>query len=64
MRAESGDALVVELPGRRFVAIQSLDPWTDDEPTNALPKSNPAFRALVEQSKASGRKPFVPAQPK
>ena len=56
---DSGEALVVELPDHRLVAIQPLD--TDDEAdplVSDLIETNPAFRALLEKSRASARKPF------
>ncbi len=55
---DSGEALVVELPDHRLVAIQGLEPNEDDDLVDRLLESNPAFRALVEKSKASPRKPF------
>jgi hypothetical protein len=58
--ADSGDAFVVALPDQRLVTIQSIDPSEDDALTSELLESNPAFRALVEKSKASSRKPFQP----
>ncbi|MBI1903402.1 MAG: hypothetical protein HYS13_20055 [Planctomycetia bacterium] len=58
---DSGRALVVELPDHRLVAIQSLEPSNgDDSLIDDLIESNPSFRALLEKSKASPRKPFVP----
>jgi hypothetical protein len=59
---ESGEALVVELPDHRLVSIQGLEPDEDDDLVDRLIESNPAFRALIEKSKASPRKPF-PAKP-
>ena len=58
--ADSGEALVVELPDQRLVAIQPLDPSEEDSLTSGLLESDPAFRALVAKSKASERKPFMP----
>ena len=58
--ADSGDAVVVELPDQRLVALQPLDPGEDDALTSELLESNPAFRELVAKSKASARKPFRP----
>ena len=55
---DSGEALVVELPDHRLVSIQSLEPDGEDDLVDRLLKSNPAFRALVEKSKASPRRPF------
>ena len=45
----------------RLVAIHPLDPAADDDLTDDLLASNPAFRALVAKSAASPRKPFTPA---
>jgi hypothetical protein len=56
--ADSGEALVVELPDQRLLAIQPLDPSEDDSLMDELLKSNPAFQSLVANSKASPRKPF------
>jgi hypothetical protein len=55
---DSGEAMVVELPDHRLVAIQGLEPDEDDDLVDRLIESNPAFRALVRKSKASPRKPF------
>ena len=57
--ADSGQALVVELPDQRLVAIQPLDASDDDALTSELLESNAEFRALVAKSKASPRKPFI-----
>jgi len=56
--ADSGATVVVQLPDQRLLAIQPLDPTEDDDLVNELLASDPAFRALVEKSKASPRKPF------
>jgi hypothetical protein len=56
--ADAGSILVVELPDKRLVAIQSLEAAEDDDLVNELIASNPAFRDLVERSKAGPRKPF------
>ncbi len=56
--AESGQTLIVELPDRRLVAIQSLEPNEDDSLADKLLASNPRFQALVKKSKAGPRKPF------
>ena len=61
--ADSGQTLVVELPGDRLLAIQSLDPGADDSLMDELLASNPKFQALVAKSKASPRKPFAGAGP-
>jgi hypothetical protein len=58
--ADSGQVLVVELPGHRHVAIQPLEPTEDDDLTSELLESNPAFQALIAKSKASPHEPFVP----
>jgi hypothetical protein len=55
----SGAAFVVELPGRRLIAIQSLEPAEDDSLARELLASNAAFQALVAKSKASPRKPLL-----
>ncbi len=55
---DSGEAMVVELPDHRLVSIQGLEPDEDDDLVNRLIESNPAFRELIEKSKASPRKPF------
>ena len=54
---DSGQPLVVEMPDHRLVSIQALQ---DDSLVDELLESNPAFRALVEKSKASPRRPFAP----
>jgi hypothetical protein len=59
--ADSGEAVVVELPDQRLLAIQALDPADDDSLIDELLQSNPAFQALVARSKAGPRKPFPPA---
>ena len=55
---DSGGVLVVELPDHRLVSIRSLEPDEDDDLVDRLSESNPEFRALVEKSKASPRRPF------
>jgi hypothetical protein len=57
---DSGAALVVELPDHRLVSIQGLEPDGDDDLVDRVLESNAEFRALVEKSKASPRKPFNP----
>ncbi|HEV7223000.1 MAG TPA: hypothetical protein VGN42_09895 [Pirellulales bacterium] len=57
--ADSGQAFVVELPDKRLVAIQSLEPAEDDSLASELLASNTAFQKLVAKSKAGPRKPFV-----
>ena len=58
--ANSGVMIVVELPGDRLVAIQSLEPDEDDDLIDRLIETNPKFRAMLARSKASPREPFVP----
>jgi len=58
--ADSGDAVVVQLPDQRLIAIQPLDPAVDDDLTSELLESNAEFQALVAKSKASPRKAFKP----
>ncbi len=53
---DSGQSLVVELPNHGLVSIQPVEP--DDDLANDLIEHNPAFRALLEKSLASGREPF------
>ena len=57
--AESGQTVVVEMPDRRLMAIQSLDPQEDDALMDELLASNPKFQELVAKSKRSPRKPFL-----
>ena len=58
-RCDSGQALVVELPDHRLVAIQPLDAEDEDDSlVSELIETNPAFRALLERSRAGTRKPF------
>jgi hypothetical protein len=58
--AESGQTLVVEMPDRRLLAIQLLDPNEDDSLMDELLASNPKFQGLVRKSKAGPRKRFSP----
>ena len=60
--ADSGRPVVVELPDHRLVAIQGLEPPGDDDLTDQLLQTNPAFQALVAKSAASPRKPFAPGR--
>jgi hypothetical protein len=46
------------LPDHRLVSIQGLESDDDDDLVDRLLESNSAFRALVEKSKASPRRPF------
>jgi hypothetical protein len=58
--ADSGQAIVVELPDQRLIAIQGVDTSQDDSLVDDLLQSNPAFQALVARSRATPRKPFAP----
>ena len=58
--ADSGRAVVVELPDRRLVSIQPLELGEDDDLTSRLLETDRAFQALVAKSKSSPRKPFAP----
>ena len=60
--ADSGQAIVVELPDQRLLAIQPLDSAQDDSLVDELLQSNAGFQSLVAKSKASARKPF-PSSP-
>jgi len=52
--------VVVELPDHRFVAIQPLDTHDEDDTLiSDLIEKDAEFRALVEKSAASPRKPFA-----
>src|SRR5687768_6287651 len=54
---DTGQTLVVELPDRREVSIEPVQP--DDDLVDELIATNPAFRAMLEKSAASLTKPFV-----
>jgi hypothetical protein len=56
--ADSGVAMVVELPDRRLVALQPLESSKSDDLVSDLLESNPSFQNLVANSKAAPRKPF------
>jgi hypothetical protein len=56
---DSGLSLIVELPDHRFVSIQTLEPAEDDSLVDELLQSSPSFRAMVEKSKTSPRRPFL-----
>ena len=58
--ADQGQALVVELPDHRLIAIQSLDAVDDDALIDELLKPNEGFREMVARSKAGPRRPFRP----
>ena len=57
--ADSGEAVVVELPDQRLLAIQPLDTQEEDSLIDELLQTDPTFQALVEKSKVSPRKPFA-----
>jgi c-di-GMP-binding flagellar brake protein YcgR len=56
--ADSGQAVVVELPDQRLITIQAMDVAEDDSLVDDLLQSDPAFQELVAKSKAGPRKPF------
>jgi len=57
---DSGQTVVVELPDHRLVAIQPLEADDEDDSlVSDLIETNPSFRALIEKSAASPRKPFA-----
>jgi hypothetical protein len=56
----SGEPVVVEMPGHRMIAIQPLECSSDDSLMDDLLQSNSAFRDKVARSKAGPRKPFAP----
>jgi hypothetical protein len=58
--ADSGQALLIELPDHRLLAVQPLEPGEDDGLFDELLASNAAFREMVARSKASPRKLFGP----
>ena len=60
--ADSGQTVVVEMPDHRLLAIQLLDPQEDDTLMDELLATNPKFQELVEKSKRSPRKPFIPTR--
>jgi hypothetical protein len=57
--ADSGQALVIELPDHRLISVQPLGGSEDDELVSELLQSNAAFQGLVAKSTASPRKPFT-----
>ncbi len=57
--AESGETVLVEMPGQQLLVIQPLDPDVDDTLIDELVATNPKFQALIAKSKAGPRKPFV-----
>jgi hypothetical protein len=58
--ADTGDTVIVELPGQRHVSIQSLEPDEDDDLVDRLIETNPKFREMLAKSKAGPTFPFVP----
>lgn len=56
--AESGETIVVEMPDRRLLAIQALDPHEEDGLLEELLASDTRFQELVKKSKAGPRQPF------
>ena len=61
--ADSGEAVIVELPDQRLLAIQPIDAEEDDDLINKLLESNPKFQALVAKSKPGARKSFESLKP-
>ena len=61
--AETGEALVVEMPDGKLLLIERLDVQQGDSRVDDLLATNPDFRELVAQSMASPRRPFPPANP-
>ena len=57
--ADSGQAIIVELPDQRLIAIRLIESADDDSLVDDLLQSNPTFQALVAKSKAGPRKPFL-----
>jgi hypothetical protein len=57
--ADSGQALVVELPDHRLIATAAVDSPANESLVDDLLHSNPAFQELVAKSKASPRRPFA-----
>lgn len=55
----SGEALVIQMPDSRLIAIQALDPADDDSLVDDLIASNSKFRALLQKSASGRRKPFA-----
>jgi hypothetical protein len=56
--ADSGEAIIVQLPDQRLIVIQGLEPTEDDSLVDDLIQSNPEFRGLLAKSNAGPRKPF------
>jgi len=56
--AESGQAMIVELPNHHFLTIRPMDPEDEDSLTDDLLANDAQFQALLAKSKASPRKPF------
>jgi hypothetical protein len=57
--ADSGQAIVVQMPDQRLIAIQALEATEDDSLVDDLLQSNIAFQEAVAKSKASPRKTFI-----
>ena len=56
--AESGQAMIVEMPNHRLLTIRPTNPDDDDSVTDDLLANDAQFQALLAKSKASPRKPF------
>jgi hypothetical protein len=61
--ADSGQAILIELPDRRLLALQPLEPGDEDRLIDDLLESNEAFQVMVASSKAGVRKPFADGAP-
>jgi hypothetical protein len=57
--ADSGQAVVVQMPDQRLIAIQALDSGDDDALIDDLLAENPSFRTMLAKSKSSPRKPLT-----
>jgi hypothetical protein len=67
--ASSGQALVVEMPDQRLLAIQSLDPNEDDSLKDKLLATNPAWPRVPRSRRCwrrseSARRRLEPASPR
>lgn len=57
--ANSGEAVVVEMPDHRLLTIQPFKPDDDDSLVDDLLANSSEFQAVVTKSKSSLRKPFI-----
>jgi hypothetical protein len=56
--ARTGETVVVLMPDKKMLTIQSLDPVEDDGLIDELLASDPLFRQMVAESAAGKRYPF------